>query len=450
MSQPKILVVDDSRLIRKAIQRELQQIGALVTQANDGIDGFEKAHADHFDLIISDVDMPRMDGFTLCEKLKGDPVTCTIPVVICSSRDNESAVEHGFRVGADGYLPKSGGSDVFRRAIRDMLERADIVRDRLVLVVDDSQLVRGSVKRELEQARFRVVTAENGKQALDILSANGRVDLIVSDLEMPVMNGLELLTALKADERWLAIPFLVMTSQADQGTIRRLYRAGAAAYVPKPFNGQHLVHVAEKLLSDHFLKLLHEKERLQAEHGLLLASITSLIQALEARDLYTRGHSEAVAEIAVGMGRKMGLDRDQMEKLEIAARLHDLGKIGIPDAVLLKPGKLTQAEYEIIKTHPTIGADILRPIPSMSDLIPAVQSHHERLDGTGYPHGLKNGEIPLFARIIAVGDIYHALTSTRPYRDPMPEGTVLQIINDARGTHLCPECVAIFLDYLGA
>jgi HD-GYP domain-containing protein (c-di-GMP phosphodiesterase class II) len=144
----------------------------------------------------------------------------------------------------------------------------------------------------------------------------------------------------------------------------------------------------------------------------------------------------------------MGMPAEQVESLEIAARLHDLGKIGIPDSVLLKPGKLTDEEYEIIKTHPTIGADILRPIPSLADLIPAVQSHHERLDGTGYPQGLKGDEIPLFARIIAVGDIYHALTSNRPYRAPMPEDRVLEIINDARGSHLCPECVDVFLQYL--
>ena len=150
----------------------------------------------------------------------------------------------------------------------------------------------------------------------------------------------------------------------------------------------------------------------------MLSSITSLIQALEARDVYTRGHSEAVAEIAVGMGRVMGFEDDELESLEIAARLHDLGKIGIPDSVLLKPGKLTVKEYEVIKTHPTIGAGILEPIPSMAPLIPAVMSHHERMDGKGYPQGLKGKDIPLWARIIAVGDIYHALTSNRPYRDP--------------------------------
>jgi response regulator RpfG family c-di-GMP phosphodiesterase len=448
MPTPKILVVDDSLLIRKAIQHELTQLGAMVTQARDGQEGLEKAHADHFDLIISDVDMPRMDGYTLCQQLKADPKTARTPVVICSSQDSEEAIDKGFHAGADGYLPKSDGSEGFRRAIRDVLDRANIISGRLILVVDDSTLVRHSVSDALTQAGFRVATANNGRDAMQWLADNGAPDLIISDIEMPQMGGMELLTTIKRHPQWHSIPFLVMTSMADQGTIRRLYRAGAASYVPKPFNAPHLVHTAEKLLSDNFLKLLREKERLQSEHGLLLASITSLIQALEARDLYTRGHSEAVARIATGMARTMGMPAEQVESLEIAARLHDLGKIGIPDSVLLKPGKLTDEEYEIIKTHPTIGADILRPIPSLADLIPAVQSHHERLDGTGYPQGLKGDEIPLFARIIAVGDIYHALTSNRPYRAPMPEDRVLEIINDARGSHLCPECVDVFLQYL--
>lgn len=448
MSHPKILVVDDSMLIRKAIQYELSRLGAHVTQAKDGLEGLEKAHQDAYDLIISDVDMPRMDGFTLCEKLKADPATAKTPVVICSSQDSEEAIDKGFHAGADGYLPKSDGSAGFRRAIRDVLDRADIVRDRIIMVVDDSSFIRSGVSDELTKAGFQVVTANNGKDALDKLESGTTPDLIISDLEMPILGGMEFLRTLRQHDIWHSIPFVVMTSMADQGTIRRLYRAGAAAYIPKPFNAPHLVHTVEKLLSDNFIKLLREKERLQSEHGLLLASITSLIQALEARDLYTRGHSEAVAEIAVGMGQTMGLTQDELEQLEIAARLHDLGKIGIPDSVLLKPGKLTKEEFEIIKTHPSIGADILRPIPSMSVLIPAVQSHHERLDGKGYPQGLKGSQIPLFARIIAVGDIYHALTSNRPYRDPMPEDRVLQIIDEARGDHLCPECVNIFLKYL--
>lgn len=448
MSKPSILIVDDSAVIRKALSKTLNSLGAQVTQAVDGADGLTKARAGRFDLVISDVDMPNMTGFELCEQLKQDQTTHSTPVLILSSRDKDEDIERGFRVGADGYLTKSGGQDEFLASVREFLDRQDIIRNRKVLVVDDSAYIRTTVGEALEKSGFHVAQAANGRQALDSLLAGEVPDLIASDLDMPVMDGIQLCKALRANDHFKNLPLLVMSSTDDRAVIRRMFQLGAAAFLIKPFNMEQLVHTAEKLLSDHFRNLLLEKERLRQEHTLMLGSITSLIQALEARDVYTRGHSEAVAEIAVGMGRVMGFEPDELEMLEIAARLHDLGKIGIPDAILLKPGKLTVKEYETIKAHPTIGAEILRPIPSMALLIPAVLSHHERIDGTGYPHGLKGKDIPLWARIIAVGDIYHALTSNRPYRDPMPEERVLEIINDAKVGHLCPDCVAAFLKFL--
>jgi response regulator RpfG family c-di-GMP phosphodiesterase len=450
MPKPSILIVDDSAVIRKALSKTLDTLGARVTQAVDGADGLAKARAGRYDLVISDVDMPNMTGFELCEQIKQDQDIRSTPVLILSSRDKDEDIERGFRVGADGYLTKSGGQDEFLTSVREFLDRQDIIRNRKVLVVDDSAYVRAAVGEALEKSGFHVAQAENGRQALDRLLAGEVPDLVVSDLDMPVMDGVQLCKALRADGGLKNIPLLIMSSTDDRAVIRRMFQLGAAAYLIKPFNMEQMVHTAEKLLSDHFRNLLLEKERLRQEHALMLGSITSLIQALEARDVYTRGHSEAVAEIAVGMGRVMGFAPDELEMLEIAARLHDLGKIGIPDAILLKPGKLTVKEYETIKAHPTIGAEILRPIPSMAPLIPAVLSHHERIDGTGYPHGLKGKDIPLWARIIAVGDIYHALTSNRPYRDPMPEERVLEIINDAKVGHLCPDCVAAFLKFLEA
>ncbi|WP_461209799.1 response regulator [Desulfocurvus sp. DL9XJH121] len=447
MPDPRILIVDDSITIRKALLKQLKALGAVVTQAEDGAKGLETArrHAGEFDLVISDVDMPHMNGFEMCEAIKSDPSTSSTPVLILSSRDRDEDIERGFRVGADGYLTKSGGPDKFLASVREFLDRQDVIRNRVVLVVDDSGYIRKTVASALDKAGYKVQSAKNGREALDMLKDGVRPDVIISDIDMPVMNGVQFCMRVLADPELENIPFLIMSADDDSALVRRMYQLGAAAYLVKPFGMEQLLHTMEKLLSDHFRKLLREKERLRHEHTLMLGSITSLIQALEARDVYTRGHSEAVAEIAVGMGRVMGFEEDELESLEIAARLHDLGKIGIPDSVLLKPGKLTLKEYEIIKTHPTIGAEILKPIPSMEQLIPAVLSHHERMDGKGYPQGLKGKDIPLWARIIAVGDIYHALTSNRPYRDPMPEERVLAIIDEAKVSHLCPDCVAVFM-----
>jgi response regulator RpfG family c-di-GMP phosphodiesterase len=447
MTVPRILVVDDSAVIRKALVKQLTALGAEVVQAKDGSEGLALASGQRFDLVVSDVDMPKVTGFELCERLKSDPATRGTPIIILSSRDKEEDIERGFKVGADSYLSKNVGKDEFREIVDQFLRQADFIRERLVLVVEPSEYIRGHIAQGLSDTGFQVQSVAGAEAAQEVLKEERLPDLVVCDTDIP--GGLDLLQAMQRDPRLANIPFVAMSSRGDRGALRRLLQYGASSFLQKPFNNEQLVLTAEKLLSNQFRFLLAEKERLKTEHALMLSSITSLIQALEARDLYTRGHSEAVAEIAVGMGELMGFSPIELEKLEIAGRLHDLGKIGIPDNVLLKPGPLTEEEYEIIKTHPTIGAEILRPIPSMADLLPAVRYHHEKMDGTGYPEGLKGDKIPLWARMIAVGDVFHALTSNRPYRAPMPEEMVLQIIDEATGTHLCPDCVQTFYKLMG-
>jgi HD-GYP domain-containing protein (c-di-GMP phosphodiesterase class II) len=142
---------------------------------------------------------------------------------------------------------------------------------------------------------------------------------------------------------------------------------------------------------------------------------------------------------------QMGISQQEIELIRLGGKLHDLGKIGVVDSVLLKTGKLTDEEFSIIKRHPVIGAEILRPVPSLAPIIPIVLYHHERLDGKGYPEGLHGASIPLWARITAVGDTYHALTSDRPYRKGMPKEKALEIIQSVSGTQLCPDCVEVFI-----
>jgi HD-GYP domain-containing protein (c-di-GMP phosphodiesterase class II) len=189
---------------------------------------------------------------------------------------------------------------------------------------------------------------------------------------------------------------------------------------------------------------MKEKERLDIEQRLMIESITGLVQALEARDPYTRGHSEAVGRILSELLKINGSRQSEVERARLAGRLHDIGKIGVRDSVLLKPGKLTDAEFSQIKKHPIIGARILGAIESLSDIHDIVLYHHERFDGKGYPHGLKGLEIPLLARITAVADTFHALTSDRPYRGGMSVEKALSIINEVKGTQLCPESVRLF------
>ncbi len=445
--QPHILIVDDSALVRKALTRQLGKFGARVTQAEDGQQGVEAALADHFDLIISDVEMPHLDGFGLCEKLKDTPATRGVPVVMLSSLDTDRDIERGFKAGAAAYVSKSEVQTQLIETIESVLEKSRFHHNRLVLVVDDSHTIRRLVTQALEEAGFQVITAENGKQALKHVDEQ-RPDLIISDVDMPEMNGIDFCKTLHADPALAVIPFVIMSASSDRAMMRRLLSLGAAGYLVKPFNLEQIVITVERLLSDHFLILLKEKERLDAERKMMLASITSLIAALEARDPYTRGHSETVAKLVEEMGRTMNIDAEGIESLGIAGRLHDIGKIGVPDNILLKPGRLSEAEFAIIRQHPTIGASILNVIPSIKPLLPVILHHHERFDGHGYPGGLKGDEIMLWARMTAVADTYHSLISDRPYRRGVSHEQAMDIIEDVRGTQLCPDCVDVFKETL--
>lgn len=414
-------------------------------QAENGRQALDLALAKEFDLVITDIEMPCMDGIELCKKLKSNPKTQQIPIVILSSLDSEKHVREGYKAGASTYISKAQAKDSLIETIETVLQKTTFQRGRLILVVDDSLTVRTLVEKGLKEVGFEVVKAENGQEAFNLLTNGARPDLILSDIDMPVMNGEEFCRSVHSNPVLAAIPFLVLSANNDRPIMRRMLQIGADAYLVKPFNVDQLVITVEKLLSDKLLLLHKEKERLEAEHKLILASITSLCCALEARDSYTRGHSEAVSYIATRMAMEMGMSQEDIELVKLGGKLHDLGKIGVLDSVLLKPGKLSDEEFAIIKRHPVIGADILRPVPSMARILPIVYYHHERIDGRGYPEGLKGDSIPLWARITAVGDTYHALTSDRPYRKGMERSKALQIIREVSGSQLCPDCVSVFL-----
>jgi len=447
MSGIKVLIVDDSVAIRKSLVSLLSPLAVRIEEATNGAEGLERAVDGNYDIIISDIDMPGLDGISLCQRLKSETATRGIPVVIVSSFDSDHDINRGFEAGASAYVSKDEAKEVLYETVEQILSKSDFKRKQVIMIVDDSNAIRLLVETGLSQAGFQIITAENGKAALEILE-NDKPDLILSDIDMPVMNGFEFCEAVHANPVLSSIPFVVMSANSDRGYMQRMLQHGAAAYLCKPFNIDQLVITVEKILSDQFLLLLKEKERLDTEKDLMIASISSLVTALEARDAYTKGHSEAVGDIISGMLGMTGASRADIETVFIGGRLHDIGKIGVRDDVLLKPGRLTEEEFLIIKQHPVIGADIIKTIPSLSEILPIVQFHHERIDGNGYPKGLKGDEIPFWAKITAVADTYHALTSERPYREPVGHDKALQIIEDVRGTQLCSDCVDLFFKWI--
>ncbi len=446
MDRPKILIVENSSAMRLGLISILNKFGAEVKQAINSMQGLEIARAEHFDLIITDTDMPEMNGFEFCRDLK-EQQSMTTPIIILGSRDSEYEVEKGFNVGASAYINKVHAYRDLEKYVKELLKKSVPLYKRLIMAVDDSRSVRKFVRKGLIREGFRVVTSCNGKEALEMIETE-KPDLILSDLKMPEMDGIAFYEALQTESLWAGIPFVVMSVVSNLSTMRHIMHKGAAAYIVKPFNIEQLIITVEKMLSDHYQVLLREKERFTVERDLMLGSITSLIRALEARDKYTMGHSDFVAKMVVGMACRMNFSPQDIEDIDIAAKLHDIGKIGLRDDLLLKPDKLNDEEFEIVKKHPVIGAEILLPIPSLREIIPAVLYHHERLDGKGYPDGLKGSELPLWARMIAVADTYHALVSDRPYRNGKSHENALQTINKVAGTQLCPECIRVFMEWI--
>lgn len=448
MADLKILIVDDSAAARSFIVSRLASRKSQIREAADGEEALALIRQDQaFDLILTDIDMPRLDGIQLCKKLKTDPLTQSIPVIMISNFDSDEDVEKGFRAGASAYISKAEVKERLVQTIDDTLSQTDFRGGRQILVVEDSEAIRRLVSGYLAQSGFEVLVAADGEEALEKLKEN-KPDLVLSDITMPGMDGLQLLKTIKSDPQKADIPFVVMSVHKERRYMHYMIEHGAASYLVKPFKLDELIILIDRLLSDQFRLILKEKERVTLERDMLLASIASLINALEARDSCTKGHSMTVSQIVTGMATFTEASEEEIERLTIGAKLHDVGKIGIRDEILFKKGRLTQEEYAIIKTHPEVGASILGSIPGLASILPMVLHHHERYDGRGYPAGLKGNDIPFWARMIAVADTYDAMISNRPYRKGKSFNEVLDTIREVNGTQLCPECVEIFFDWI--
>jgi len=309
-----------------------------------------------------------------------------------------------------------------------------------ILVVDDSPSLVSYLRDALSAAKYAVLTAGNGREAVSVIKS-GKVDIILCDLQMPEMDGKKLRKKLLANSRFCKIPFVAMSTHDTVENYNAMRELKAAAFLTKPFNPEQLFILLNRLHDEARIQELNERKLVKLEKNMLIRSIMSLAEALDARDNHTRTHSDSVSKVAMKIAVRMDIDRHSIKQLYVAGKLHDIGKIGIADAILQKPGRLTEEEYTIIKTHPEVGARILTPIPSLRDIAEIIHCHHERPDGTGYPRGLRGGEIHFLANILSVADVFDALTSDRPYRPGMSPEDSLAIMAQGRATQFHPECL---------
>jgi putative two-component system response regulator len=319
------------------------------------------------------------------------------------------------------------------------------------LIVDDEPRLRQVLMHLMRNDGFSCVEASNGEEAIAHLEQHP-ITLVMSDLRMPKMDGLDLLRHTRA--RWPDVAVVMITAVADVDVAVSCLAIGAMDYLTKPFHLEEVRARVAQALEKRRLVLenrgyqesLQEKVAVQARRleELFLASIQSLAEALEVKDPYTRGHSIRVSHYSVVIARELGLEGELLRQVELGGHVHDIGKIGVREEVLNKPGKLTDAEYEHIMTHPMVGWRILAPLLGENPVaLNIVRSHHERYDGRGVPDQLAGTAIPLTARIAAAADSFDAMTSDRPYR---PEGMsvddAIQEIVRCSGTQFDPEVVA--------
>ena len=329
-----------------------------------------------------------------------------------------------------------------------------------IMMVDDEAVNLKVLGKMLEtQGYFDLVPVQDARTVVEVYRQR-RPDLILLDLNMPHLDGYEVLAALKALADPLLPPIIMLTAQHGKDSVLRSLNNGARDYITKPFDmGELLARVGTMLEVRMAHRLVYaEKETLESMVRLrteeLLETRLQIVQRLgrasEYRDNETGRHIQRVSWTAVIIARSLGWTAQELENLLHAAPMHDIGKIGIPDTILLKPGKLNSAEWETMKTHTLIGAHILGG--DDSELLRFAEeialSHHEKWDGKGYPKGLAGEEIPVSGRIIAIIDVFDALTSARPYKERWPVEAAVRYIAEHRGTHFAPDLVDIFMEKL--
>ncbi len=333
------------------------------------------------------------------------------------------------------------------------LGSAHVVGERLTcLVVDDDDYVRRALERLVEVGRYRAVGACNGREALEVLEA-GEVPIMISDIQMPEMDGVTLLEQVTL--RWPDVAVIMATGVTEVDVGVDCLRMGAMDYMTKPFQLEDVLARVDKAIEKRDLIIQNRRYQLQLEgmvqeqaariEELFLESVQSLADALDAKDHYTQGHAARVCAYAGQTARQLGLSEVDVQLVELGAGLHDIGKIGVNEGILQKPGRLTSDEYMHLMQHTVTGARILTSIlKNAPEALAIVRSHHERLDGTGLPDGLGGDQLSIHVRIVTVSDSFDAMTTARPYRDALPTERAFSELHRCAGTQFDKDVVAAF------
>lgn len=322
-----------------------------------------------------------------------------------------------------------------------------------ILIVDDEEAIRNLFVEALTGLGYRCDVAENGLECLSMYYESSDYDVVLLDVQMPELGGIETLRKLKSYAPDLSI--IIVSASRDIDNVRTALKEGAYDYIFKPFNINDVQAVIRRAVEraqlikenkDYQINLEKKVENQTQELVKLYSgTLQAMILALDLRESETGYHSYRVTEYALTLGRHMNLTESELSMLAKGALLHDIGKIGVPDSILLKPGKLTEEEWEIMRKHAELGYTMLKKIEFLEESAVIVYSHHEHFDGSGYPKGLSGTDIPLGARIFSIVDAFDAMTSKRAYRDEMAFDKAVERIKEASGSQFDPQIVEVFM-----
>ncbi len=324
-----------------------------------------------------------------------------------------------------------------------------------VTLVDDEPCALDVLVRAAQSWHFDCQAARTAEEAVALLEQN-LTPVVVTDLRMPGRGGVWLVREIQ--RRWPLVSVIVVTAGQDVDAVAQCLEAGAHHYFLKPIQLDEFRHALEATLRayrrqheharirQHLERLLHRQSR--RLRRTFFSAIDSLVRTLEARDPYTIGHSLRVRRYVVRLADALGLEGKLRRQLGLAAKLHDIGKVGMPEAVLNKPGVLSENEMGVIREHPVLGERILAPIIRSRQILAAIRSHHERFDGLGYPDRLQGEQIPFLARILTIADCFDAMTSSRAYRQALSRAEAREVLRQGAGTQFDPAFVGPFLQSL--
>jgi putative nucleotidyltransferase with HDIG domain len=507
-----ILVIDDDRRVLELLQISLTQNGFRVATAGNGEDGLELIRKDPPDLVILDLRLPKKTGFEVCAALKSSKDTAQIPVIMVSASAEVDSRLQGLMHGADDYLTKPFSPKELLIKVRRIFERmertetlasknreleTEVARNREDLVVRNKEL------------RFQVYSLETLMGLTHQLNSSLDLEHLLNTLILTVIGQIRVNSAclFLTDERdtptrltvstWKgikeeqarAITFdyqsafirALLPQEGDDGRpvrlsdlendselareVGSLYAAGIAAVSPVLMKNRltAVLAVGEKVSGQEFhgsdlemLRSLSESAGIAIENARLfkdlqeayVSTVRLLVSRIEEKDPYTHGHTERVARYAVALAKELRFGPDEVQRIQFGAFLHDIGKVHTQDAILHKPGALTDEEWRLVKAHPVRGAEMIRGVKFLERVTDMVRHHHERVDGRGYPDGLKGDEITLGAKIVNVADAFDAMTTDRPYRAGLTVEQAIAQMQEKSGTQFASEIVDVMVEAL--